>query len=37
MGVICLREHENPDLAVCLITGPFGTYEEMSEGLAAVK
>lgn len=25
------------DLAVCLITDPFGTYIEMSEGLAAVK
>jgi hypothetical protein len=25
------------DLAVCLITDPWGTYIEMSEGLAAVK
>lgn len=25
------------DLAVCIITDPFGTYIEMSEGLAAVK
>ena len=28
---------KNMDLAVCLITDPFGTYIEMSEGLAAVK
>jgi hypothetical protein len=25
------------DLAVCLITDPWGTYIEMSEGLAAVR
>ena len=28
---------KNMDLAVCLITDPWGTYIEMSEGLAAVK
>jgi|SRR5581483_1971432 len=28
---------KNMDLAVCLITDPFGTYIEISEGLAAVK
>ncbi|HSP70627.1 MAG TPA: VOC family protein [Bryobacteraceae bacterium] len=28
---------KNMDLAVCLITDPFGTYIELSEGLAAVK
>ena len=28
---------KNMDLAVCLITDPWGTYIEMSDGLAAVK
>jgi hypothetical protein len=28
---------KNMDLAVCLITDPWGTYIEMSEGLAAIK
>jgi Glyoxalase/Bleomycin resistance protein/Dioxygenase superfamily len=28
---------KNMDLAVCLITDPWGTYIEMSQGLAAVK
>jgi len=28
---------KNMDLAVCLITDPWGTYIEMSEGLAAVR
>lgn len=37
VGASAVRRSQQMDLAVCLVTDPWGTYIEISQGLAAVK